>query len=106
VGHLFGHVVLTLAYVPFAGPAAGVLPVYPALAAVSGLSLFVVGTTHWGRFFLIGVAALALAPVLAVYPPAAPLLYGVAMSGCMFYWAYSVKVTFAKELAEDNESAT
>lgn len=94
VGHLLAHVGLTFAYVPFTGPASGVLSLYPSQAAVSGLALFVIGTTHWGRFFYLGLGVMALAPVLGWWPEAAPLLYGTVLTATMWFWAYAVKVTF------------
>jgi serine/threonine-protein kinase len=100
VGHILAHVVLATAYVPFTGPAAQALAVYPAQAVVSGLALFVVGTTHWGRFFWIGLGVMAVAPVLALWPAAAPLVYGAAVAAAMWHWAYAVKVTFGRREEE------
>jgi serine/threonine-protein kinase len=98
VGHIIAHVGLCLAYVPFVGAASGVLDVYPAQATVSGLALFIIGSTHWGRFFLFGLAVMMLAPLLLLWPIASPLIYGGMISASMWYWAYSVKVTFAEEM--------
>jgi hypothetical protein len=95
VGHIIAHVGLCIAYVPFAGAAAGVLAVYPAQATVSGLALFIIGSTHWGRFFLFGLVVMMLAPLLLIWPIASPLIYGGFIAASMWYWAYSVKVTFA-----------
>lgn len=96
VGHIIAHIGITFAYVPFRGPASAALAVYPAQAVVSGLALFVIGTTHWGRFFLIGLAVMMLAPLLTLWPTAAPLIYGFSLSACMWYWAYAVKVVFGR----------
>jgi serine/threonine-protein kinase len=95
VGHIIAHVGLCIAYVPFVGVAAGALAVYPAQATVSGLALFIIGSTHWGRFFLFGLLVMMLAPLLLLWPIASPLLYGGVIAASMWYWAYSVKVTFA-----------
>lgn len=96
VGHIIAHVGLCIAYVPFAGAAEGVLAVYPAQATVSGLALFIIGSTHWGRFFLFGLVVMMLAPLLLLWPLASPLIYGGIIAASMWYWAYSVKVTFAQ----------
>jgi hypothetical protein len=103
VGHIIAHIGLCIAYVPFVGAASGALAVYPAQATVSGLALFIIGSTHWGRFFLFGLAVMMLAPLLLLWPIAAPLLYGGVISASMWYWAYSVKVTFAQSEAGSGE---
>ncbi len=103
VGHIIAHVGLCIAYVPFIGPAAGVLAVYPAQATVSGLALFIIGSTHWGRFFLFGLLVMMLAPLLLLWPIASPLIYGGVIAASMWYWAYSVKVTFAQIQAGSGE---
>ncbi|OWK43438.1 Serine/threonine protein kinase PrkC, regulator of stationary phase [Fimbriiglobus ruber] len=94
VGHILAQIALTAAVLPWTGPADLALAIYPAMTAISGFSLFVVGTTHWGRFYWFGLAITALAPVCAAWPAAGPLLYGWALAACMWYWAYAVKVTF------------
>ncbi|HEV3384029.1 MAG TPA: serine/threonine-protein kinase [Gemmata sp.] len=103
VGHIVAHVGLCIAYVPFVGAAAGVLAVYPAQATVSGLALFIIGLTHWGRFFLFGLLVMMLAPLLLLWPIASPLIYGGVIAASMWYWAYSVKVTFAHDQGETRE---
>ena len=95
VGHIAAHAALTVAYLPFTGPAAQVLGLYPAMAAVSGLAFFIVGATHWGRFYWIGLGVLALVPVTAALPEVAPLVFGWTAAAVMWHWAYAVKVTFA-----------
>lgn len=94
VGSVLAQVGIALAYVPWTGPAEGVLPMYPAQAMASGLALFVIGTTHWGRFFVLGLGVMALVPLLPIWPVTAPLIYGSVMTACLWYWAYAVKVTF------------
>jgi hypothetical protein len=94
VGHLIAHAAVTVGYLPWGGPASGALAIYPGLCAVTGLALFVIGTTHWGRFFWFGLGMLALVPVTAVWPMTGPVLYGLTTWATMFYWAYAVKVTF------------
>jgi serine/threonine-protein kinase len=96
VGHLMAHLGLAVAVIPFStsAPARDALALYPGLLAVSGLGLFVVGSTHWSRFILIGLGVMALTPVMTAWPVAAPLLYGVLIAAVMWYWAYAKKVTF------------
>jgi serine/threonine-protein kinase len=92
------HVALALAYVPLSVsvPAREALGMYPALAAVSGLGMFVLGSTNWSRFFPVGLGLMALAPVLARWPDASPLVFGCATAAVMFVWSYVKKVTFGR----------
>ncbi len=87
---------LTAAYVPLSASASAreALAMYPALAAASGVGLFTLGSTHWSRFFLIGLGVMGLAPVLAWWPGPSPLLYGGVVGAAMWYWAYAKKVLF------------
>jgi serine/threonine-protein kinase len=96
VGLLLASVALTLALLPWSleAPAREALRLYPALAGVTGLALFVLGTTHWSRFYLMGLGMMALVPITARWPNAAPLLYGGAFAACLWYWAYAIVVTF------------
>jgi serine/threonine-protein kinase len=104
VGHLLARTGL-LVLIPLAPEvrASAAFGYYPPLTAISGLALFILGTIHWGRFVLIGLAVLALVPVMHRFPAASPLLYGLVMAGIMWYWAYSVGITFAR--APVHESA-
>jgi eukaryotic-like serine/threonine-protein kinase len=92
-GHLLANVSLALAFVPLSlsAPAREALALYPALAALSGFAFFVVGVTHWSRFFLFGFGLIALAPVMSIWPAAAPLTYGAAVAACLGYWAFAVR---------------
>jgi serine/threonine-protein kinase len=96
LGHLLATIGLAPALLPWSpdAPAREALGLYPALAGVSGLALFVLGTTHWSRFYLTGLGMMALVPAMARWPNAAPLLYGGATAACLWYWAYSIVVTF------------
>jgi serine/threonine protein kinase len=96
VGYLLGTIGLALAFVPWSGdaPAREALGLYPALAGVSGTQLFGLAPTHWSRFYLMGLGMIALVPVMALWPDAAPLLYGATFAACLWYWAYSIVVTF------------
>jgi hypothetical protein len=94
VGHMLGTISLALAFVPWsdAAPAREALGLYPALAGITGIQLFVLAPTHWSRFYLMGLGMLALVPVMARWPDAAPLLYGGTLAACLWYWAYSIVV--------------
>jgi hypothetical protein len=98
VGHSIGHAGLFLALVPLSAavPAADTLALYPPLAALSGLTLFVNGATYWSRFLPIGlVLMLAMPVVLARWPSASPLVHAVVYTVVLWYWAYLKKVRFA-----------
>src|SRR5262249_31187310 len=96
VGHLLATIGLALALLPWSldTPAREALRLYPALAGVSAVGLVVLGTTHWSRFYLIGLGMMALVPVMARWPDVAPLLYGGTIAACLWYWAYALVVTF------------
>lgn len=90
-GHILAQTAI-LALLPTHGGASTVeaLGYYPPLAALSGLGLFVLGSTHWGRFVPIAVGVFALVPVMAVWPITGPLLYGGAVAAVMWYWAFAL----------------
>jgi serine/threonine protein kinase len=96
VGHVAALLFLTAAYVPLSAsaPAGAALAMYPPLAALSGLGLFTLGSTNWSRFFPIGLAMMALAPVLAAWPAASPLVYGAATAAVMWSWSYAKRGGF------------
>jgi hypothetical protein len=91
VGSVAVYLAVTAAYVPlsFAEPATAALGMYPAMAVASGLGLFTLGSTNWSRFFPLGVAGIASAPLLARCPEVAPLVYGVGIAAVMWFWAYT-----------------
>jgi hypothetical protein len=68
---------------------------YQALAAVSAVCLFTLGSTNWSRFFLIGSAFMAEVPLLARWPEVSPLFYGTTHAAVMWYWAYAKGVAFS-----------
>jgi len=90
-GHILAQTAL-LALLPTSGDAfaADALGYYPPLTALSGLGLFVLGSTHWGRFVPIAVGVIALVPLMVVWPITGPLLYGVAIAAVMWYWALAL----------------
>lgn len=100
-GSIAAYLALTVAYVPLARsvPARETVGMYPALAAVCGLGLFVLGSTNWSLFFPVGLCVVALAPVLARWPEASPLVFGVAIAAVMWGWSYVKKVTFCRPAA-------
>jgi len=102
-GYMAVAVALTAAYVPVSWDASAraALAMYPALGAVTGMSLFVLGSTNWSRFFFVGLAMIALAPVLAWWPEPAPLVYGLATAIVMGYWAYAKATAFGRRAAAD-----
>jgi hypothetical protein len=54
------------------------LILYPGFAILSGLGFFVMGSSFWGRCYAVGVAFFALAFVMAIHPPWAPIEFGLA----------------------------
>jgi hypothetical protein len=97
-GTIAVHVALTVAYVPLSrtAPARDALAMYPALTAVCGLGLFVLGSTNWSRFIPVGLGIIFLTPVIAWWPDEAPLVYGCSIAAVMWYWSYVKKVTFGR----------
>jgi serine/threonine-protein kinase len=102
VGYAVSSVALTFAVVPLdlSASARECLIAFPALLVLEGLSFFVVGSTHWSRFFPIGLGMMALAPVAAVWPEASPLIYAISSAACLWFWAYAKKVMFGGHLPE------
>jgi len=103
---------LAIVLVPWANaPAREALRLYPSLACVAGLGLFAHGAMHWSRLYLMGLGVIALAPILAHWPNAAPLTYGAVLTLCFWSWAYSLATTFgnpgvepANNLSPDSEN--
>jgi serine/threonine-protein kinase len=96
VGNLAASLILFAVTLPWRPSASAreILPVYPPLTLLTGMTLFVIGSTHWGRLFPIGLALMALAPLLAWLPEWAPLLYGSATAVCLWWWAWCVRRYF------------
>ncbi len=108
VGMIAVYLPLMVAYVPFSlsTPAREGLKFYPPLAALSGLAFIVLGSTNWSRFFPIGLAVMALVPVLTWWPDEAPLIYGVSLAALLWYWAWAKHDGFGyKPPAPDNPPA-
>jgi serine/threonine-protein kinase len=98
LGHLVANLPLLLIFGPLtpSAPARQVLALYPPLLVVSGLALFVTGSTHWGRLYFLGLAVMLFAPVLAWLPEWSPLLYGGALAVGLWWWAYCVWAHFPR----------
>jgi serine/threonine-protein kinase len=88
---IFVYFPLMVAYVPFSltVPARDAMALYAPLSAVTGLSFFILGSTHWSRFFLIGLGMMWLVPVMTRWPEESPLVYGSTLALVMWYWASS-----------------
>jgi serine/threonine-protein kinase len=97
VGHLLTDVLLYLMVfgsAPLTGPPDRVLDWYPPLALLSGFGLFILGTTHWGRFYVIGVGMMLLCGPMIWWPRAAPLIFGFSIALVLLWWAYALRVMF------------
>jgi hypothetical protein len=88
LGHLVAHVVLFLTVVPWSvwDSCRPVLTLYPALTVVSGLCLFILGSTNWGWLFPVGLGTMCLALVVAAYPEQGPLLYAASTPIVVIVW--------------------
>jgi serine/threonine-protein kinase len=97
LGHSLASIAMTFAVVPLSlsEPASTALSVFPPLIALAGLGFFVVGSTHWSRFFPIGLAMMALAPVAAIWPESSPLIYGLATTATLWFWGCAKRAMFA-----------
>jgi serine/threonine-protein kinase len=102
VGNLAASLVLFAVVLPLrpSAPAREVLAVYPPLTLLNGLTLFVIGSTHWGRLFPVGLGLMALAPLLVWLPEWSPLLYGATTAACVWWWAYCVRAYFGPSSSE------
>jgi len=95
-GGIVGLVVMTVGYVPLSAEvhARVILTTYPGQLIVAGMMLFVLGSTNWSRFFLIGLGVLALVPFAVWFPECGPYLYGGMAAAVMWYWTYAKAVLF------------
>ncbi len=101
-GMILVYFPLLVAYVPLSAevPARDVMGLYPPLGALSGLALFILGSTNWSRFFLIGLGMMSLTPVMLWWPEESPLVYGGAIALVMWYWAATKKNVFGHTPSE------
>jgi hypothetical protein len=102
VGKILAYFPLMVAYVPFSSavPARDAMGLYPPLCALSGLSFFILGSTNWSRFFLVGLAVTALTPVMVWWPEESPLVYGGSLALVMWYWAIVKEGSFSRKSVE------
>jgi hypothetical protein len=70
---------------------------YPPMALVTGMIYFIAGSTYWGRLLAIGLAMIALAPLLAAFPDYSPLLFGLLCAPMSFLWAYAARNYFGPQ---------
>jgi serine/threonine-protein kinase len=56
---------------------------YPFAAILSGLAFFVMGGLWWGRYYIIGLAFLALALLMPLYLEGSLLAYGLLWAACL-----------------------
>jgi len=91
VGGVLLYIPLMVAFVPLSlsQPARDGLGLFPPYAALAGFGLFILGSTHWSRFFLFGSLVIALVPVFARWPEESPLVFGVTLAAVMWYWSYA-----------------
>ena len=62
------------------------LPIYPPLTTVFGISIFAHGATHWGRLYLAGLYLLVTAALMPLVPPLYwPATHGL-MHGATLVW--------------------
>jgi serine/threonine-protein kinase len=101
LGHMAVETALSLVYAPLtlSAPARQMLDIYPPLLAASGMALFITGSTYWGRLLPVGLALIALAPVLAVVPEWSPLIFGAAVAAALWWWAYCARKYFGPQLS-------
>ena len=69
------------------------------LLAASGMALFITGSTFWGRLLPVGLALIALAPVVAAVPEWSPLIFAAAVTAALWFWAYSAWKYFGPRVA-------
>lgn len=89
IAHSLAGAFIFIAYAPLSWtiPASETLDLYPALLAITGMGLFVIGSTHWSRFFLVGSLVLLQIPFAVRFRELGPLLCGAAMAAALWYWA-------------------
>jgi hypothetical protein len=83
LGYVLAYPVLLLS--PGKGQAADLLAIYPALALLTGLVVFIHGSLFWGRQYLFGMAYYALAFLMRLWPAYAPLESAIFHSGYLIF---------------------
>jgi eukaryotic-like serine/threonine-protein kinase len=107
LGHLAAEASLAVVYGPLSpfAPSRQVLAAYPPLMLISGLALFISGSTYWGRLIPVGLAVMALAPVAAWLPEWSPLLYGATAAVCLWWYAYCARKYFVPRGSKREDAA-
>jgi serine/threonine-protein kinase len=84
VGHLFAGVAVFLGCRLTSGAdyVHGFLLAYPGYAALTGLAFFVMGSTYWSREYAFGLAWVALAALMPLFLPYAPLAHAGLSAVC------------------------
>jgi eukaryotic-like serine/threonine-protein kinase len=93
VAHMFASIAVFLATGPLtaAAPVSEVLNWYPAMAALTGIPVFVVASAYWGVGYLFGMGYFVLSVALRFWPEAGPLAFGfyhggvVTAFGCFYH---------------------
>jgi hypothetical protein len=83
LGYVLAYPVLFLS--PGKGQAADLLAIYPALAVLTGLVVFVHGSLFWGRQYLFGLPYYALAILMRLWPVWAPLEFAIFHSSYLIF---------------------
>ncbi|MCA9236898.1 MAG: serine/threonine protein kinase, partial [Planctomycetales bacterium] len=60
------------------------LHAYPAMAVLSSLAFWVLGSTYWGYCYVMGGFFLAAAVAMPLWLPGGPLVFGIAWGACLW----------------------
>jgi hypothetical protein len=67
------------------------------LTVVSGLCIFIIGSTNWGRLLPLGLGMMGLVPVMARWPEVSPLLFALTIPVCPVWWGLAMRWYFVRE---------
>lgn len=79
----------------------GIFTVYPVFAILSGVLWFSLGSNFWGFCYAIGAAFFGLSVVMPLMPMAAPIVFGLFWSACL--WSISRRL---KNLLQNESSGS
>lgn len=68
-----------------------VLALYPAMTVTAGLCFFMLGSTYFGRFLLVGLLLMSLAPFMSVWPESGPPLLAVVLACILIAWGLIIR---------------
>lgn len=92
IGYLLAYVINALVVRELAGPQHwDELAMYPFSAVLTGTAFFVMGSSYWGRCYLIGLAFFGLAALMPIRLDWAPLALGAFWAGALGSIAYHVR---------------